>query len=412
MRRVTVAGFLALVLGCPGLARAQAGYYLLPSLSVSENFDSNVFGTSTQTKSDFYTLIIPSLTAGYQSQPFTLLATYSFGAEIYAENSELSGVNRHHGGLFMRYLPTPQAVLGLTAAYDQSRSTTPFFQPPGATGTTAGPGGTTPTPGQAGTPSPTTPTPGQAGTPTAPQPGISGVEVGRQRTTQVSASPSFSYAFTPRTSLESSYSYLRTEVSGGSTDSAHVGTFRLAHQLTPLDRVSLGYLPRYFESDTAPSVTSHAVTLGYGRKLTDQTDVTLEAGPRFPGGSVGVEANAALEQRFRLGSARLAYARSQGIAAGLSGAQDTDNVSATLTFQPLRELQVGLNGSFLRATPTEGGGSATTVYAVGTSASYQLTAWMWARAGYTFSLQEQGSQEIRRHTVTVGLDFSYPIRLY
>ena len=43
--RVVVAALL--LLGIPALARAQtAGWYLTPSLSLSEEYQSNIFGTS------------------------------------------------------------------------------------------------------------------------------------------------------------------------------------------------------------------------------------------------------------------------------------------------------------------------------------------------------------------------------
>src|SRR5438034_1869049 len=74
-RRWAIAGSL-LALGLtaltPGKVWAQAGWYITPSLSASEEFDDNIF-SRVKRESDFISRASPNLKAGYQSKPFSLL---------------------------------------------------------------------------------------------------------------------------------------------------------------------------------------------------------------------------------------------------------------------------------------------------------------------------------------------------
>ena len=80
----------SVIAGIPAAALAQTGWVILPSFSLAEEFDDNVFVSTTDPKSDFITRFTPGLQLGYRSVPFTLLASGSIDAEIYANNSELS----------------------------------------------------------------------------------------------------------------------------------------------------------------------------------------------------------------------------------------------------------------------------------------------------------------------------------
>lgn len=434
----TTAGLILVAAASP--AWAQAGWYVTPSLSLTEEYDDNVFGQSSGRKSDFITRVTVGLSAGYRSVPFTLLGAYSVGAEVYADNSDLNGLaNRQEGRLDLSYLPTPVLTLRLNGSYARNETSTVTLQPTGVVAA----GGPQPSDTTPGTPAGATAASETASTGTpeagALAPGAPAVDVGRRRTTVLAASPSASYAFTPRTSADLSYYYGRTRVSeaatganvpadtaapdgstgttrrGALTDTAHEAGLGLAYQLTAVDRGTVRYRFRRFESEEeAESTTSHVVTLGLsGPLLTQQTHVSLEAGPRFSDGDTGVEASGRLEHRFQIVTVSLAYTRSQGIVAGLSGAQNTDTGSVGLTYQPLREFQVMLSGSVIRAEEEiETGSRDLMIYRAGLNLVYRLTDSMVARAAYSFSLQEEGSETIRHHIVSIGLELAYPIRVY
>jgi uncharacterized protein (PEP-CTERM system associated) len=90
--RLRVAGLavVLLLLDLNSAAWAQAGFYVTPSFSVAEEFDDNVFVTSTGKRSDLITRFTPGIELGYYSEPFRLLARSSFDAEIFADNTQLN----------------------------------------------------------------------------------------------------------------------------------------------------------------------------------------------------------------------------------------------------------------------------------------------------------------------------------
>jgi hypothetical protein len=397
MRRLAtplaLAGVLAAIVGLPDRAAAQAGYYLIPSLSLSESYEDNVFGTRSDRKSDFVTRIFPGLTAGYRSEPLTLLGRYVFGAELYADNSDLNGVNNHLVALDVGYLPTRFLTLKLSGAYSQSESSNPFVPAPAGTQPVPEPGALPPAP--------------------STEPPVPGVNVGRQRTTQIVVAPSMSYALTARTSAEAGYTYTDLDVSGGERTVSHDVNLALAYQATPLDRVGAHYRPRYFESE-GDSTRSHAVTLEYQRQLTPSASAALEIGPRVTDGSVDLEASATLTYRFQQAAVALGYSRTEGAISGRAGAQTEDSVYASFDMQLSTALAMHLRGSVLRTDPVDKRSAAgvTVVYAAGGSLTYRITEWLVGRAGYQFSLQDESPGQIINNIVVIGIDFYYPIRLY
>ncbi len=371
----SVAVVAAVLAGAPALAEAQAGWYVTPSFTLTEEYDDNVFGVPTNKRSDFITRFTPGLTAGYRSEPLTLLGSYSLGAEVFANNTDLNGVNRHQAGLESRYLPTPLTTLALNATYREIESTTQFIA-------------------------------------TEPETRVPILELGRRRSSLIEAAPSVAHQFTPLTSGDASYAYARSDVSGGFVDTTHQGRLRLIRQLTPLDQGTVTYRIRQFESNRAESITSHAATLGWRRQFTPNTVLSLEAGPRFSNGDVGAEAAASLEHRFQQATLTLAYSRTETIAVGRSGAVTADTGSGSLRFEPFKATHVALVASVARLSDdNDSTFRDVTLYRAGATATYALTKWLTLRGSYGFSLQE-ADETIRHHIVSISLEFGYPIRLY
>lgn len=350
-----------------------AGWYVIPSLSLTEEYDDNVFGVSTGKQSDFITRVTPGLTVGYEAPLLSLLGSVSIDAEFFAERSELDGVNGKRAGLVFRHVPDPRLTLGLGASYAETEDTKDLLR---ATG-------------------------------------VSGVDIGRVKTRAFVVTPTVFYQLTSRTSTEVGYSFTRTEISGGATDMEHEPTLALLHQLTPLDGVSLRYRFRYFDSDAADSTRSHAVTVGWTRRLAERTFLTLEAGPLISDGHVDGEGRARLTHRFQLVTASLEYARGQTTVIGRSGASIADTVIGTLSYAPTAALGLGLSGTFERFSEGELGLPDTRRYTANASASYRVIEWAAVRVSYTYSLQEGGgSGTIRNHVASINLDFALPIRVY
>lgn len=400
---------------------AQAGWYLIPSFSLTESFDDNIFGSSSGREWDFISRFSPGLQVGYRSEPFTLLASGGFDAEVFARNPVLDdATSGKHGGLTLRYLPTRPLTLGLDVGYTETRSlptlTTALAAP--VTGPAASTTTTTATP-----PPTTTPTgPREAVTPTGPTPTppppapvlVNALEFGRHRATVLTVSPSAAYQFTPLTSGTFGYTYSHGTLEGGAPNTAHSVSLALSHQFTPLDTGRLGYRLDVFESPGTPTTTTHAPTVGWTRQLTPTLTFSFDGGPRFSSdGGVSPEINASLAYLFKVaeipGQASLAYARSEGFVIGSGGPVTTETISGGLSFEPLRSLHVSVSPSIAKysgsTTPD------TTVYAVGAGASYQILKWLAARASYSYSFQDQSGVHIPHNVFSVALDASYPYRI-
>ena len=412
--RVVVAALL--LLGIPALARAQAGWYLTPSLSLSEEYQSNIFGTSSNEESDFVTRISPGLTLGYFSEPFALSLSYSIDGEIFAENSRLNNFgDNQRAGLNVLYRPDRRWTLGLNGSFVQTEDSGDLLIPPTAAVPAGGP---TPAPAPApGTP----PTPGAApptGAPTAAPGGavpvVPGVDLGRTRSRYVVVSPFVSYELDLRTRLEGGYTYTWTDVENGAEDRSHQLTAGVSRELTPRDRGSLRDSLNVFDQEEGGTSLSNAVLVGWTRQLGDRTTLFLEVGPRVTDeGDWGVDATARLDYRFENASVFVSYVRTEQLVVGRSGPSTTDTGSLGASYQPLRNLFLTASGSVSHLTSEQDSSTGDdTTYGLGLEAGYRLREWLTARAYYRASFQDGSSGDTEHHTVGIALDFSYPLRLY
>jgi len=380
---MVVAGLLALSLtAVPLTAWAQAGWYYIPSLSLYEEFDDNIFSSTNRT-SDFITRLSNGWKIGYRSRPFTLLLTSSLDGELFANHHELDGLNRTQAGLESEWIPTLPLTLRLSALFTKTQ------------------------------------------TPSELAPNL-GLQLGRRDSTQLSLASSAVYRFDLRTSTELAYSYLQSE-SEGVTSTTHEPRLRLVERLSHVDTGTLTYALRLTESESNgagnsntgagnsntgagnSSTLSHIVTLGWNRRLSATTSVTLEAGPRITGSQLGAEVNAGVSHRFfRLVDASLGYSRSSSPIIGQTGTSDTQALSGHLSMEPLRSFRV-VFGAILSQVSTDR--SDTTTEGAEVAASYRMTKWLSAVARYRFSHSETDSTAIFHNIFTIGLEASYPIRV-
>jgi hypothetical protein len=359
----------AVVLGLtPAVARAQSGWYITPALTLSEEFDDNVFSTPSRTSADFITRFTPSFKAGYQSPPLTVLANGGFDSELFAVHSDLSGVaTRKRVGMEFRLLPDHTTTLAMTSTFAQTE------------------------------------TPGEL------QPQL-GLEPGRRSTTQWSVAPSLGHRFNLVTSGDLAYSYLQT-TSTQSSSFTHEGRAGLSSTLSRLDTGTISYTIRHIETEPEAATTSHTVTAAWTRKLGHTTDISLGAGPRFTGGRIEPDVSASLTHRFKTATISLAYARTETAVIGQTGTSETNSVSTTFSFTPpIRSTGVSLSAGF--SNTAEAGGPDTMAYRASASVSYRLTKWLSASLSYRFSVQDRADVRIYHNVVTIGLDASYPIRAY
>ena len=404
MRLLAAAIVSVIVLGSGHPAWAQAGapfgtagLYLIPSFKVSESFDDNIFGSSSNRESDFISRFYPSLQSGYNSDPFTLLLSGGFEADIFAKHPELNDpVTGWNAGLNLRYLPIRRLTLGANIAYTETKSLPTLTQ---------------------------TLVDLTLANPLNP---ANTVQQGRQKTTFLSASSSAVYQFTPVTSGTSSISYTESTLQGGASNTAYGAQVGVSRQFTLRDTGTLSDIQNLFESTGIPTTYTNAPTVGWTRQLTPLVTLSLQAGPQFSSrGGVGAYANTSLAYEYKFADrvirASAAYVHSQGFVIGQAGPTTADTFSSSLAFEPFRSLQLSAGttySKFSSSSATTISGSATTgttsitTQGITAGASYQISRWLTARTSYSFSHQEEKpGGTILHNVVLIGLDFSYPVRV-
>lgn len=370
MKALVSAIVLVVAAGCAVPVRAQTGWYVTPSFSLTEEYDDNVFGTPSEEREDFITRFTPGLKLGFRSATLTLEASASVDAEVYAEHSDLSAAdNRTRAGLAVRYLPDPLTTLRLDAAFVQTRTATELLEE-------------------------------------------TGVELGRREATLLGVTPLLSYRFSPVTTGEASYTFRRGTIEDDPDQTTHEARGALTWQLAQLHTATAGYRFQIFETEGADTRTSHTATLGWTAHLGRQTTLTLQAGPRVSDGDVGPDVLARIEYRMSYGAVSLAYARSEAVVLGRAGTVETEGLLATLTVESVPLLRLTLSPSVRRSSEDAPGVPETTVYGVSAAVVYQLSRWVGVRAEYRFALQEEEGRDRIRHSVaSLSLDLSYPVRV-
>jgi putative beta-barrel porin BBP2 len=377
---------LALLAG-PGAAWAQqaptpstlpsgAGVWTVtPSLAVGEKYTDNVFGTAHDRQSDFITQITPGLGLSYETAPFRLSLGYSATAEIYADNSDLDNFGDNQTGLLaLDYRPDERWHFNLAGYYARTNDPSQFLV------ATAAPAGAVVVPT---------------------------VETTRRQTDQVTLSAGADYQFTQRLTGRAGYvfSYLKQE---GTEDSfSNTGSLGADYQLTRLDTgfstVSVSVI------DATDTDTSASLLLGWRRQWSPDFTTSVAAGPRITNSTWGGAADvSATYQPAREWSFTLAYSLGTGLVAGATGAQNVSALTASVGYQPLRDLRFGVDGGWTR-TWGIGGGDSEDAYAVGASASYQITTWLTVSLRYRYAIEEPtNGDSIRTNQVLLVLTAAYP----
>ena len=371
-RALAMLALAALALGVHATAWAQAGWFVTPSMTVAEEFDDNVFVSSTNPQSDFITRFTPGVQFGYRSDPFTILTSGSVDSEIYAKNTDLSGAaNRKRAALSVKYLPYHLLTLGLDVAYFETL-----------------------------TPSELVPT--------------TGLQLARTKATEFTVTPWALYQITPLDSVSGSYAYIHDTFEGGTSNTIHRVKLGYARQLTPLDTLGINYRLHVFENEGSPTTITNTPTIGWTRQLTPNTVLTLEGGPRFVDDgpsepSLEPEAHGRIEHTFKQARVALDYVRSEAVVVGRPGKVELENVTGLIEVEPLKLLKIRLEPGYYR---TFGGVDPTaTVYGFLLSAFYPLQSWLSARLNYRYAHQNQAGDSLNHNIVTLSLDAVYPVRI-
>jgi hypothetical protein len=359
----------------------SAGYYLLPSLRLTEEFDSNIFGTSSNRQWDFITRFSPGLSGGYRSEPFTLLVNGGFDAAIYPRHPDLNDATQGwHAGLDSIYRPTRPLALGLTVSYIETQTPSTLPVPVGLAPTVIAP--------------------------------ATVLEFGLVRATFLNVSPSMAYQFTPLTWGTAAYSYIHDTIEDGLSTTANNIELRLFHRFSPRDTGVLGYRTTVIDNGGGFSTAvDYAPTVGWTHQFTPEIKASVEGGPLFANdGSVNPNVSARIEQQLKLGRIALGYSRSDGFVLGEPGLVKTETFAGSFDFEPFKSLAISvgptitnLSGEQIRFTR---------IYDLIASASYPILRWLTARAMYRYGFEQvSGSGNIPRSIFSLSLEAAYPYRI-
>ena len=360
---------------------------LTPSISVSEEYNDNLFFNNQDRQRDFITGFSPTITLFVNRPSYQVNGGYSFTAELYERESRLNNaLNRQNFFGTGLYRATPRLTLTASETYAVNRSTNLVAS--------------------------------------------QGFATGRQESLSNTFGPGLTYQMTPGTSLSLVATYGLLRFKGAASDGA--GTARdsdtyglqssLAHELTPRLTGTIGYGFTYLNVQEEDNSTTHTPTVGGSYRLTPTLTGSVSGGPAITelGGETFVSpaATASLVQGLAFGSASARYARSVSAAGGFGGTTDIQSISGTLT---LPTLQRGLLVVFDTTYSTAESVSSRQTQQVDVKAltlnlqvTYQIASFASVFGGYTFFQQRTtGSSSVQfdadQNRVRFGLQFGYPI---
>ena len=360
---------------------------ITPFISVTGEYNDNIFQNNANKVSDFILGFTPGVSIAVENPIYRLLGSYSFTAEIYADNEQLNDAfARQDLRLSGSYRVTPLLTLGLTESFTVANNSN-FAS-------------------------------------------ADNVSTGRTRSTSNTLSPSVTYQYDPRTSLRftGAWTMLRYDNNGGLDSDTYSGEIGVNYAFTSRLTGITGYQISYFDIDQSVDTVTHTPRVGASYRFTPTLTGTLTAGPTFvvpDSGDSTVTASvaASLQQRFSWGGAALQYDRSVGTAGGLGGTTVNQSVGATVQVDRLvRGLVLQFVPRYTNSTSTQGNAVDIDTFSVTLQARYEFTRYVAGIAGYTFYAQRSNSSvaagagavaanDVDQNRLFVGVQFGYPITI-
>lgn len=367
----------------------QGPLTITPSITISEEYNDNIFSNNANKDWDFITGFTPGITIALQRPTYQLSAGYNFTAEVYARHSELSNAaNRHNLALNAAYQASPRLSFTFSEYFTYDRNT-------------------------------------NAAT-------LEAVSTGRREAWSNTVAPGLSWVITPlmTTRVYGSYTIERF---GGSTDDQNAGltraqdsdTYRIGVALdrtfTPRLTGTASYEFAYLDIEGEPATMTHTPRLGVSYQVTSTLAASLSGGPSFVvqdgDTSVSPAVTATLAQRFKWGQVSGTYDRSVTTSGGLGGAADTQSISALVELTSLmRGFVLGVSPRYAKIV-TEGDRTRArtdvNAFTVSLNAAYQVARYISIFGSYTFFRQRSESSssnatDVDQNRVFLGLQFGYP----
>jgi opacity protein-like surface antigen len=375
--------------GTEGAAR-RGPVTITPTISVLGEYNDNVFQSNANKVSDFILGFSPGISVAVESPIYRLIGSYSFTAEIYAEQEQLNDVfSRQNLRLEGSYRLTPLLTLSLTDSLIIANDSNSVA--------------------------------------------AENVSTGRTRSLANTLSPGVSYQLDPRTTLRggATWTMLRYDSDLALDSDTYAVEGFGDYAFTPRLTGSAGYQFAYFDVEDGPGVTTHTPRVGVTYRFTSTLTGTVSGGPTIQviedgDTSVHPAVAASLQQRFSWGSAALQYDHAIGTSGGLGGTTENQSLGAVVQLDRLvRGLIVQVVPRYSRASST---GDTTTdnvdvdTFSLTLQGRYEFTRYIAGIAGYTYFMQRSNStvntaagtitaNDVDQNRVFVGLQFGYPISI-
>jgi len=364
----------------------KAPFLIVPSFTISEEYNDNVFLDNRNRQSDFITGFTPGIAISIERPTYRLAAGYNFTAELFArETSESHAFDRQSFFLDTMWKVDPFLTLSLTDSFIFSTDTNAIAR--------------------------------------------ENVSTGRNRSTGNTLGAGATYQLTDVWTLRGGGSYTLERFSGNSLENsdvyrANVGVDRrLSSRLT----VGAGFEFGYFDISNEPKTTTYTPRIGATWRATDTITLALSGGPtveRREGGDTRLTPaiTASYGQKVWFGSIGLSYDRAVGTAGGLGGPTDDDIVSGYVNITTLmRGLTVQLLPRYSNVQSPNSNQIDIRSFTTALQVTYRLTDWVSVIGGYQFFHQRSDGTGVTSIGTTVandadqnrlffGLTFGYPIR--
>lgn len=371
---------------------------LTPSIAVSEEYNDNIFQDNKRREYDFITTFTPSLMLVVNRPSYQASAGYSFGADIYARESQFdNALDRQNFVASGLYRAAPGLTLTGSDAFALNRNTD----------LTA----------------------------------LQSSSVGRQESWSNTVSAGAAWQVTARNDLTlgASYSVLRflgtgastnTGTSGGTSRSTGVDSdtygfqSSFGHAFTPRLHGTVGYNFTYINlTQNQEDSKTHSPSVGLSYQFTPTLTGAVSGGPAITeAGSktfISPSGSTSLTQVLQFGSVGVQYNRAVSVAGGFGGTNDTQTASATLTVTTLRPGLVAVfSPAYIESSSVDNRQGSTQVdvktVTLSLGVTYQVARFTTLFAGYSFLHQRTGSvaaaqHDVDQNRVRFGLQFGYPI---
>lgn len=347
---------------------AQQGYQFLPSVSISEVHDDNIFLTSDSEVQDLITRITPAVELGYDSIPISWNLGLSLDAENYRDNPELDDdVIRQRINSGLAFGIDPNTEFSLDAEYLETQ------------------------------------TPGELNL-------DSGLERGRFNARRTFVSPGLTYHLNPSTSTTLDYSLTQDRLSGGVAGDRHLSDLRIDRQISEARAVSAGFTYRRYRFNDGSGQDSHLLWGGLQHSFSPVTSILLKAGPRKIADSTRAYLSASLTHEYASGELGLNYLKDETTLIGEQGRREVETAGIRLLHRIGNDFELEISPMYGTVSRSLGDAE---VFRFALDARYRIFDGLHITGAWNYSSQDEAFpsdtvRTISRNVVLIGVTISRP----